>query len=134
MRAVLSGRLEVRLASGGGGAGADADLLITDILMPGINGRELATRSRARPGTHVLFISGYAGKDTRLHAGAARFLAKAFTPSALREQAQALLILSRELAARRVDVAAAGQPHGRAQAVLLERGLEGVDRSREDPS
>ena len=37
-------------------------------------------------------------------------------------------LLGGELAAGRVDVAAARQPHGGAQAVLLERGLEGVDR------
>src|SRR3954453_14426422 len=36
--------------------------------------------------------------------------------------------LRRELAAGGVDVAPAREPHRRAQAVLLERGLEGVDR------
>ena len=41
---------DVRVASGGEEAllGADADLLITDILMPGMNGRELAERIRER--------------------------------------------------------------------------------------
>jgi two-component system cell cycle sensor histidine kinase/response regulator CckA len=94
MRAVLEpAGYRVRLASGGEEAlsGADADLLITDILMPGMNGRELATRITERaPDTHVLFISGYTGKDTRLEEGE-RFLAKPFTPSALLEQVQALL-------------------------------------------
>jgi CheY-like chemotaxis protein len=94
MRAVLEpAGYDVRLASGGEEAlrGADADLLITDILMPGMNGRELATRITERaPDTHVLFISGYTGKDARLQEGE-RFLAKPFTPSALLEQVQALL-------------------------------------------
>ena len=47
-------------------------------------------------------------------------------------------LLGRELAAGGVDVAAAGEADGRAQAVLLQRGLEGVDRvaraSRRRPS
>jgi PAS domain S-box-containing protein len=37
------------------------DLLITDVGLPGINGRQLADRAReARPGLKVLFITGYA--------------------------------------------------------------------------
>jgi PAS domain S-box-containing protein len=36
------------------------DLLVTDVIMPGINGRELLDRVRdARPGLRALFISGY---------------------------------------------------------------------------
>ena len=66
-------------------------MLITDILMPGMNGRELADRVLARaPATRVLFISGYAGEDVQLEDGA-RFLAKPFTPSELLEQVQSLL-------------------------------------------
>ncbi|WP_053226138.1 ATP-binding response regulator [Solirubrobacter soli] len=83
----------VTLARGGEEAlrRADPDLLITDILMPGMNGRELADRILARaPGTRVLFISGYAGEDVQLDAGA-RFLAKPFTPGELLEHVQSLL-------------------------------------------
>ena len=37
------------------------DLLITDVIMPGLNGRELADRlSEQRPGLKVLYTSGYA--------------------------------------------------------------------------
>jgi len=44
--------------------GADRlDLLITDIGLPGTNGRDLAAMARARqPGLKVLFITGYAGE------------------------------------------------------------------------
>jgi CheY-like chemotaxis protein len=59
-------------------------LMITDVVMPGMGGAELAERVRAlRPETRVLFISGYA--DTAmagrglLESGAA-YLQKPFTP------------------------------------------------------
>jgi CheY-like chemotaxis protein len=61
------------------------DLLLTDVVMPGLNGPELSGKLRsARPETRVLFMSGYTGDA--IPAGVlARdgFLEKPFTPMAL---------------------------------------------------
>jgi CheY-like chemotaxis protein len=44
-------------------SGAAIDLLITDIGLPGMNGRQLAEAARAfRPGLKVLFVTGYTDK------------------------------------------------------------------------
>jgi len=63
------------------------DLLITDVVMPGMSGRELATRLAARrEGLRVLFISGYAPHailgEGDLDSGAA-YLQKPFSPAQL---------------------------------------------------
>jgi CheY-like chemotaxis protein len=48
-----------KLAAGAGGA---IDLLITDVVMPDLNGRQLHQELAAiQPGLRVLFMSGYAG-------------------------------------------------------------------------
>jgi PAS domain S-box-containing protein len=45
------------------------DLLLTDVVMPGINGRELADRAKAmRPHIKILFMSGYS-QDAIVHQG-----------------------------------------------------------------
>jgi signal transduction histidine kinase len=58
------------------------DLLVTDVVMGGLPGPELADRMRARrPDLRVLYISGYAEAASGAAAGA--FLAKPFRPEAL---------------------------------------------------
>lgn len=59
------------------------DMLFTDIVMPGINGRILADRAReARPGLKVLYTTGYT-RNAIVHNGmldpGVSFLAKPFT-------------------------------------------------------
>lgn len=59
------------------------DLLLTDLVMPGMSGRQLAERIRTdRPALRVLYASGHADRaiipDGGLEAGA-RFLAKPFS-------------------------------------------------------
>ena len=65
----------------------EIDLLLTDVVMPGMTGAELAARlSELRPSIRVLFISGYSEAEG-LEVGAveneSHLLSKPFTPSAL---------------------------------------------------
>jgi len=68
-------------------ASAPIDVLVADVVMPGIGGPELASRLRLRqPGLRVVYMSGYADDavdDPRLHAEGARFLQKPFPLDAL---------------------------------------------------
>jgi nitrogen-specific signal transduction histidine kinase/CheY-like chemotaxis protein len=74
---------------------ASADLLLTDMVMPGLSGPELAAILLDRvPGLRVLCMSGYAA-ESAAHQGlggvAREFLAKPFTPDALARKVRELL-------------------------------------------
>jgi PAS domain S-box-containing protein len=73
----------------------DISLLITDVIMPGGNGRDLAAHIiERRPNLKVLYTSGYTadiiGQHGVLDAGIA-FLPKPFTPSQLRARVRQVL-------------------------------------------
>jgi DNA-binding response OmpR family regulator len=70
-------------------------LLLTDLIMPGKNGRELAARIHAlRPQARVLWMSGYSDDKITDHGAlenGLHFLQKPFTPSALAEKVREVL-------------------------------------------
>ena len=71
------------------------DLLLTDVVMPGINGRELAeTMTRERPDILVLFASGYTDDASLLQGirtDELSFLQKPFSPADLMRRVRNLL-------------------------------------------
>jgi CheY-like chemotaxis protein len=68
--------------------GTTVDLLLTDVVMPHMSGRELADRLlRQRPGMRVLYTSGYLERPPVLSdLPGALFLQKPFTPRELTEK------------------------------------------------
>jgi two-component system, cell cycle sensor histidine kinase and response regulator CckA len=71
------------------------DILITDVVMPGMNGREVSSRlSVTHPNTRVLYLSGYA-EDAIFHEGVldpeASFLQKPFTLQTLARKVREVL-------------------------------------------
>jgi two-component system, cell cycle sensor histidine kinase and response regulator CckA len=78
-----------------GERGEDIDLLITDVVMPEMSGRELAeTLQDRRPDLKILFMSGYTD-DEVLRRGVggqdAPFVRKPFTPEDLVRRVRSLL-------------------------------------------
>ena len=71
---------------------AQVDLLLTDVLMPGLGGQELVALAKRRwPRIRVLYMSGYSTEDlTDLERDAA-FLQKPFTPSELMAKVKELI-------------------------------------------
>ena len=71
------------------------DLLLTDVVMPHVSGRQLSEAvAEMKPDLPVLFISGYAGDDVvlrQLVPEGAAFLQKPFTPDQLVESVSALM-------------------------------------------
>jgi two-component system, cell cycle sensor histidine kinase and response regulator CckA len=98
VRAIASRSLErggFRVLQASGGAAAlelmdghePPDLVLTDLMMPGIGGAELARRLRERwPALPILFMSGYSVDDLRRQGAIGRergILQKPFTPEGL---------------------------------------------------
>ena len=70
-------------------------LVVTDVVMPGVGGPELASRlEAARPGIRVLFMSGYTDSAVVNHgllSPATAFLQKPFTPGVLLRKVREVL-------------------------------------------
>ena len=77
------------------GNGEPIQLLLTDVVMPGINGRELADRLREiQPDLRVIFTSGYTGDLIRHHGVLEEeidFLPKPYTPAVLAQRVRRAL-------------------------------------------
>jgi len=71
------------------------DLLLTDVIMPGLHGKEVADRlAAARPGLQVLYLTGYPD-EVIVHRGVLapgiELLTKPVTPAVLAEKVKAML-------------------------------------------
>ncbi|HET9951798.1 MAG TPA: PAS domain S-box protein [Candidatus Eisenbacteria bacterium] len=84
--------------------GGRLDILVTDVVMPEIGGRELARRAQEQcPGLTVLYVSGYpgnAGPAVEEWGRESAFLAKPFTPLALARKVREMLDSRASRAAR----------------------------------
>ena len=91
-----SGLEAIELAQNQGGP---IDLLLTDIVMPGINGREVARNlTQARPGLKVVYMSGYSGFANRSHDSQEEvLLSKPFTRDALLSRVREALNVRKSL-------------------------------------
>ena len=73
----------------------EIDLVITDVIMPGMNGRELTEKLRQElPGLKVLYISGYTADiiaERGLVEPGFEFLSKPITSKALAEKVREML-------------------------------------------
>jgi two-component system, cell cycle sensor histidine kinase and response regulator CckA len=99
-----NGREALELVAGHDG---ELDLVITDLVMPEMGGRELARRLvHARPSVRVLYTSGYTAEAMNQQAvlePADAFIGKPFTPDGLLRQVQAMLHPVPQLASARAQ-------------------------------
>jgi CheY-like chemotaxis protein/glycine cleavage system H lipoate-binding protein len=99
LRTVLTGAEAVEVLDSGW-----PEIVITDLMMPGMDGLELLARVRqSSPGTPVIMITGYATMRTALQAlrqGAFDYIAKPFT----RAELQGVVVRAARQAAREEDV------------------------------
>ena len=76
-------------------AGRAIDVVVTDVVMPGLGGEDLAVRLReSHPGLKVLFVSGYTESGGALRSPLGEgmaFLEKPFTPRVLVHRIRELL-------------------------------------------
>lgn len=71
---------------------APCQLIITDAVMPGMGGHELAEKARLlRPDVPLLFISGYDGGRLKRLALSGQFLSKPFSPAQLQQSVERCL-------------------------------------------
>ncbi len=71
------------------------DLLITDVVMPGMGGKELSEQfKKLKPDTKILFMSGYTNNAIQMHGildPGAQFLQKPFSPNQLAHKVRRIL-------------------------------------------
>jgi signal transduction histidine kinase/ActR/RegA family two-component response regulator len=91
-------------------------LLLTDVIMPGLNGQDVALRVRAlRPDIRVLFMSGYNEEAVLRHgvlAAGTAFIEKPFSPSVLLERVRSILSSDAEPTLQNGAPAHSGDPGG----------------------
>jgi PAS domain S-box-containing protein len=100
-------------------------LLLTDVIMPGMNGRELAQRiSEIRPQTKVLYMSGYTenviGHNGTLDAGV-QLLQKPFTLRDLKNKVREILDSARLAAGAGASQQPASASHGEERSMRAPR-------------
>ena len=86
-----NGRVALEVAAAHAGT---IHLLLTDVIMPEMNGRQLADRlTAARPGIKVMFASGYSADDLVRHGVEAgmTYMQKPFNPEALARRVKDML-------------------------------------------
>jgi CheY-like chemotaxis protein len=92
---VLTANSPARALRLAGEYAGDIHLLITDVVMPEMNGRELANRlTAAKPGLKCLFMSGYTANIIAHHSvleEGVHFIPKPFSVKALAEKAREAL-------------------------------------------